>query len=704
MSRVNAHDRDVDIDLGRLFFALWQSKVKILLAVIIATVLAILASQMIAPLYMGETRILIETREPVFSSENLQRGGPEPVLDERGVASQAEIIKSTDLLRQVALDLELGNLPEFDPAANISLPNRLLIMVGLARDPFQIPAEERVLKEFRKKLSVYQVESSRVIVIEFSSEDPELAAKVPNTIADKFLSVQSGAKIETNSDATAWLEPEILELREKVREAEARVAEYRASSGLLLVGETDTLAVQQLSDLSSELARVRSQRAEAEARAASVRSALERGQDTESLADVIDSQLIQRLRENEATIRSDISDLSTTLLEGHPRIKSLRSQLSDLETQIRSETRKILSSLESEAGVARSREEQLTAQLNTLKAESARAGEEEVDLRALEREAAAQRELLETYLSRFREALSRSDTNSQPADARVISGAIVPSEHYFPKTGLIAVVAALATFLVASIVILLQELFSGRALVPVGVPNTEASRPTDEGVSQDAPAANAMDAQANEEAMPVAANDLSEHLQSVEEVADELVTIDASVVACVSPDGDAGSLSSVMLARHLTQKDVNVILIDLTGTACVTRLMAESTRLAGITDLLAGTANFGDTIHADRLSEAHVVPRGRANVQKAMSAIARLPMVMDALLNVYDLVMIECGATDVASVGKALGNQHAEIVITVVPDPETESFAVANDFIDHGYAEPFLMVSEGIAETDSAAA
>ena len=61
----------------------------------------------------------------------------------------------------------------------MSLLGRFLIIVGLKSDPNEIPPEERVLKTFREKLNVYRVEKSRVIVIEMSSEDPELAAEDP---------------------------------------------------------------------------------------------------------------------------------------------------------------------------------------------------------------------------------------------------------------------------------------------------------------------------------------------------------------------------------------------------------------------------------------------------------------------------------------------------------------------------------------------
>src|SRR4029453_3821060 len=92
--------------------------------------------------------------------------------------------------------------------------------------------------------------------------------------------------------------------------------------------------------------------------------------------------------------------------------------------------------------------------------------EEEVELRALEREANAQRELLESYLARYREASSRKDGNYLPADARIFSRAIVPSEPYFPKPVPIAGAAFVGSLLVMAIVTLLQELFSGRAMRP----------------------------------------------------------------------------------------------------------------------------------------------------------------------------------------------------------------------------------------------
>ncbi|TIX95913.1 MAG: chain-length determining protein, partial [Mesorhizobium sp.] len=185
-------------------------------------------------------------------------------------------------------------------------------------------------------------------------------------------------------------------------DAEAKVASYRAQSDLLMGGNNSVLATQQLSELSSELSRVRANRASAEATADSVRRALQNGGSLDAVPEVLSSELIQRLRERQVELKTNIADLSTSLLDNHPRIRALRSQLADLDRQIRNEAEKIMKGLMTQAQTAQARENQLVADVNTLKAASARAGDQQVELDALQREATAQRQLLESYLTRYR--------------------------------------------------------------------------------------------------------------------------------------------------------------------------------------------------------------------------------------------------------------------------------------------------------------
>ncbi|THK39868.1 chain-length determining protein [Ensifer sp. MPMI2T] len=705
MSGIGGEQQDVDIDLGGLFRAVWKRRARVLLATGCVAGAAFTIATIIAPQYQSEARLLIESREPEFSGSNqIALTGSDRVFDESGISSQVQVLRSADLIKQVARNMKLHERKEFDPSAEPSALSDLLVMLGVKKNPLDLPPEERVLKEFESKLQVYQVEKSRVIAIAFTSKDPKLAASIPDEMAKVYLSLQSGAKLDSNSEASRWLEPEIANLREKVREAEANVAAYRASSGLLPTGETENFATRELTDISTELARVRGERANAEARAKGVRTALADGRAPDTLTDVVGSQLIQRLKENEANVRAQIADLSTSLLDGHPRLKALRSQLEGIRQQIHVETRKVLVSLENEAKVGQLREEQLLQRLNTLKAQSAQAGEEEVGLRALEREATAQRQLLETYLARYREATSRTVANATPADARVISNAVVPSTPDFPKVIPITVVAALATFLISCVVIVLSELFSGRALRPVSIAEPGASEQLPPILVEPEPADSMLalvdsDA-AGEDFEPLKDTKRVESDFSIEFVAAHLLDQKVRIAVSVSPGGDEGSTATVMLARLLAEDGQKAVLIDLSGSACPTRLMAQSSTLPGITNLLSGDVAFAESIHADRFSEAHIIPRGNSDPRTAMRGIERLQMIIDALTNAYDLVLVECGPADASAVSRIARREETEIILSTSSVSDERIVELLTDFGEAGYRNIVLMTGQRESDPD----
>src|SRR4051794_13817399 len=455
---------EVDIDLGRLFSSLARHWLRIAGVALLVTAAALGLAWLATPLYKGETRLLIEARESVFTRAEQNVDTNSPVLDEEGVTSQVQLIGSTDILAQVAAKLNLGQLPEFNKAADMSPVGRVLVMAGLKPDPARVPLDERVVKTLREKLSIYRVERSRVIVVEASSEDPALAEAIPNAIADTYLAVQQRAKSQTNADAAEWLKPEIADLSRRVKAAEQKVAAFRSQSDLFAGQNNSVLVDQQLSELSTELSRVRANRTTAEANAEAVRSALASGAAVDTLPVVLSAGMIQRLRETEVQLKAQLADLSSTLLPAHPRLRALNAQLADIQVQIRSEAQKVLAGLQGEARTAALRETELNGSVNQPKAQSARAGDRQVDLRALERDATAQRALLESYMTRYREAASRNERNYSPVDARVFSRAVLPAEPFYPKPLPIAGAALVPSLLVMAIVTLLGELFSGRAM------------------------------------------------------------------------------------------------------------------------------------------------------------------------------------------------------------------------------------------------
>jgi len=461
---------DMALDLGGLLRAIGRSLGWLVPLTLFVAVAVFLGLQFVAPKYKAEARLLIESTDNKFPGASRGAEEERALLDSEGVASQVQLLMSADLARRVSNKLNLTAIPEFDAKGAGSLVGDLLSMIGLGGTTEGNSEEERVLKHYYKNLEIYRLEGSRVIAVNYSAESPVLAAKVANTIVDEYLAVQSSAKRETTEQASAALEPQIVELRKEVQAARKAVADFRARADLLIGADNIPLSQQQLAETSSDYSAAQAAKAEAQAKADLIRELLNSGGSLETASDVLNSALIQRLRERQVEIQSSIAELSITLLPNHPQLKALQSQLVDYDRQIRAEARKILQGLETDAKVANQRALALEKRLDELKAAAARSNADQARLSELEREANAKAAQLDQLLLSYQEADSRLRAQVLPADARIISSASVPVEPYSPKIISSTIIAALVTFILGCAFVLMREFLSGNALYRMNAP------------------------------------------------------------------------------------------------------------------------------------------------------------------------------------------------------------------------------------------
>ena len=725
MSGARSLSADVDIDIKGLLSAIWRKKILLVLLTLVGGALLFAALSTISPRYKSDAQILIKKRESVFTriqTNEFQQNGGE--FDEQAVKSQVLVLNSDDLAAQVIRKLDLENHSEFRGSSGKGI---LSLATSLLKSPEDdspiagapdtgLSVSPKVLKQFKKQLLVYAAEKSRVIIVEFWSTDKRLARDVPNTLADLYLETTRNATLETDSSATEWLGPEIEKLREKVRDAEAKAAEFRAQSDILLGNNNSLLATQQLSEVSSELSRVRAERTGAEARIDTIRAALANGGSLDVIPEVISSPLVQRLRERQVTTQAQISELSTTLLPNHPRIKALRSQMPEIENQIRKAARDILTSLENNVDRSRKQEEVLLQEVNRYKSESARVGEAEVQLRALEREAAAQRERLEGYLVRFNEAESRQNSGYAASEAKIIEHAVLPASSYFPKV-LPFTLAGMTALLVLGIVgILTVELLSGRAFRAVA-PIREEDYPMRAEPHPVAPAVPAV-AQATSPApaAPVAARhspatpplvpaetDLMQDAPvppsarmaandtdafAPEFALQALENMGRATIAVVNPAGQGDNRALVSeIARHLSETGRSVVVADFSGSGATVIKMLGSLPQTGFFDVLAGRAPLRDVLFVDQASSAHVLASGSNEDGVVMGNLGQLAEALEAS---YDYAIFDCGDAGIAGVSRIAGKETV-VLVPVMPGTVDKGKRVERELKAAGFSETIML-------------
>jgi tyrosine-protein kinase Etk/Wzc len=680
-----------ELDLGALGRALWRRKVTILGLTLGAAAIALIAVSLITPKYKSEARVLIESRENIFLRPEAEKTNePSATVDQEAVASQIQLILSRDLARDIIDKLKLGERAEFDPVLHRpSLIRTFFGVLGIGRDPMTMTPEERVLKSFQDRLIAYQAEKSRVIVIEFESVDPQLAADVANAVATQYLVLQRSAKQAQTRAAGQWLSGEIDKLRTKVADAEAAVERYRSKASLFVGANNLSLSNQQLGDYNSQLAAARAQKADAEAKARLIRDALRAGTPIE-FSDFTNSELLRRLSEQRVTLRAQLAEQSSTLLSAHPRIKELRAQIADLEAQMRTEAERLARSLENDAKLADSRMGTLDTGLDALKQQASVSNEQDVQLRALERDAKSQRDLLESYLAKFREATARDSIDAVSPDARVISTATVSNTPSWPKALPTILVTALGMLALSVGFALTSELLAAMPLQTAAFAPSEAApietgpRPKGRGAKTD-----------RVRPVPGAQAAIGVPLETIEALEREIAAAgdDARRITVVGTARHVGTtVTAITLARGLARKG-RVVLVDLALQSPDLSVIAADRAAPGIAELIRGSASYGEIITRDRHSDMHLVMAGRALAHAdAIIASQRLSVTLEALARSYDYLVIDAGALpDIAAERFAEFAPRAVVIASGMDDLAT--IEIRERLLRTGFAGVSVLVS-----------
>lgn len=699
---ISFDERSDDLDVGTLGSVIYKKKYWILIPTLAAFLLTGIFVTVVKPRYTAEAEVLLENQENFLTRPQrteIQAPAQEG-LDAELVGSQVQLLTSHDLARRVIEKLDLVDNLEFNPKGP-GLMSRVLILLGLARDWTLVSPEDRALDAFDQRQSVYSPQKTRVLSIQFWSNDPGLAARITNEIANLYLQMQSDAKREMAKGAAISLAPQIADLKDRLARAAADVERYRATSGLLAGTNNMTIAGQQLADLNSELSRARTAQADGQAKASLIRDMLREGRISE-VPDVANNDLVRRIAEQLVTARAQLALESRTLLPGHPRIKELTAEVADLDSQLRLAAENIARALENDSKIAATRVANLNAAIDQQKKAVTGANADEVHLHELERAAQALRDQLDSSMTKYQEAEASENSTSTPADARIIAQATPPDQPSFPKKLPFLGFGTIAAFVLSLGAVIGGEFFSGGSapeeavgqLYPVGggAPPTSNLSPAVarfEGFGR--PRAADADAEIIEEVGEEGGEDFSERIAAHARAAQGV-----HIVATRLCESDTATAALIGFARNLA-RDGRPIIIDLDARAGqVAPLMGSRSKMdemAGLTDLLDGKASFADVIHRDQASRLHYVPFGSAESFNHSD----LDVILDALAQTYDFVLLAAPPITTSEMPKALA-PYADFVVLAMPadqDPAATK-AAREDLAAAGAAE--ILVIGGAKE------
>jgi hypothetical protein len=101
-------------------------------------------------------------------------------------------------------------------------------------------------------------------------------------------------------------------------------------------------------------------------------------------------------------------------------------------------------------------------------------------------------------------------------------------------------------------------------------------------------------------------------------------------------------LTALAIAR-LIARSAKVVVVDLASSSATISAISVDPNAPGLVELMLGEASFAQVITKDRFSRAHLVSAGRPGSDRALLQSPRLGLAIDALLRVYDHVLLDAG-------------------------------------------------------------
>ena len=429
-------EADSDLDLRALGVALWRKKWLILIpTLLVAGADAGRGQHDHARATNPKPRSRWRGAKTCSCDRRPRKSIERAAADQEAIATQVQVLQSRDIARQVIRELKLGERPDFDPVLYGASPlGAFLSAFGLGPRPAQDVAGRA---GHGGLFRAADGDGSRAFARHhdrISVEDPDLAAKVVNAIVDAYM--------KSSSRSEAGTDPQRQRLSRKRNRETAQDASQDGGfqgRGIPRQGQSffGTNGIKPSNAAARRIDHAACRRARAEGRSGCrdrelIRDMLKSGKPVET-NDIVNSDLLKRLVEQRVLLRAQLAEQSSTLLERHPRIQELNAQINALDAQMRGELVRAREFARERCPHRRGAGRGDQRRLDRLKKQIGGASSQDVQLRALEREAKAQRDLLESYLARYREAAARENIDSSLAEARVISRATVSNVPAFPK-------------------------------------------------------------------------------------------------------------------------------------------------------------------------------------------------------------------------------------------------------------------------------
>ncbi len=398
--------------------------------------------------------VLVETvkQKPVYRAKALleiDRENPSLVtpqelfqLDEvtdTYLETEYKVLSSDDLAERVINQLSLDRVAEFRPQKRLwpwtvnKGPAAQSVSAETSLSGGDPAIRESVLAGFEDRLDVKPFRRSRAVEISFTSQDPNRAARVINTLISNYIDKNLEARWDATQKASEWLSQQMLDLKAKLEKSQDELQKYAADNDLLFLetdkGNSENVVNQSLRELQEELTKTQAARYEKESLYRLVLSS-----DYSSLPGVFDNKLLQDLSVRLAELQRERAQLAATFTADYPKVQQVQSQIVEIQSALERERQRAAQRISNEYFAAVRRESLVQRAFADKQKQANLIAEKSVQYGILSREVETNKSIYDGLLQRLKEA--GVSAGLKASNIRIVDAAMPPYKPVSPKFSL----------------------------------------------------------------------------------------------------------------------------------------------------------------------------------------------------------------------------------------------------------------------------
>ncbi|HUP91370.1 MAG TPA: polysaccharide biosynthesis tyrosine autokinase [Solimonas sp.] len=317
---------------------------------------------------------------------------------------------------------------------------------------------ETLIDDFVKLRTIEPVLRTQLVKIHFDAFSPEVAAEIANAIADVYIESQLQARLDTTRKATEWLTAKLADIRQQLEISEKALQAFRDQEQIVNVGGARTLTEEELADYARRQREAQKRRTELQTAYEKVRQA---GNDPRRLREIsalLIDPLVSKANSSLLDAQEAVKQLEERYGSKHPQMAAAKARLDSAQGAMDLQLRVAAAGVKTEYEIALASERALNSQVQGTRSQIQRLDRKEYEFGQLQREVDSNRELFNTFLTRFKE----TDTagSFEAISARVVDPAVTPREVFKPDKKKILLLALVGGLLFGILLALLRHLLS----------------------------------------------------------------------------------------------------------------------------------------------------------------------------------------------------------------------------------------------------